>query len=440
MGGVISQIGLQRLDWFGFGVSSANRTGAFIACLIIAIWILFSFRLKWLSALAWIASIGLFYFLVQTASRGAIISLVCAGIFFLYFSGLKFEKNTVLSVLLWCICAIFFFSQSRLPNRMGEMLAFQSSSANCRMDIYISGLKMLTDAPYGLEDSESPIGLYMKWYQSVHDPETYLSMINSHLEFLCANSLVPRFVYICLWTLAFILLFPYPRDIVPAACSSVWICFALCAMFSNVANYWVLWIVPLSLLLIGAYYNRERLKKSFFYFSVLLVSLTAFVALHIISYLLPKDVPLRFYRDGDVLVGEGKPHILLFGPSEKILGAHYGKEIANIPKNKRSSTLVSSNLPRSYVDKLIISSPLSEGPANYNAKEIIFLNVPPPAGISKYSGSRIISIVGTFSDWRTRRAWENIVNKNGSKIELRILEGVADYVPNWTELISDEAN
>lgn len=440
MGGVISQIGLQRLDWFGFGVSSANRTGAFIACLIIAIWILFSFRLKWLSALAWIASIGLFYFLVQTASRGAIISLVCAGIFFLYFSGLKFEKNTVLSVLLWCICAIFFFSQSRLPNRMGEMLAFQSSSANCRMDIYISGLKMLTDAPYGLEDSESPIGLYMKWYQSVHDPETYLSMINSHLEFLCANSLVPRFVYICLWTLAFILLFPYPRDIVPAACSSVWICFALCAMFSNVANYWALWIVPLSLLLIGAYYNRERLKKSFFYFSVLLVSLTAFVALHIISYLLPKDAPLRFYRDGDVLVGEGKPHILLFGPSEKILGAHYGKEIANIQKNKRSSTLVSSNLPRSYVDKLIISSPLSEGPANYNAKEIIFLNVPPPAGISKYSGSRIISIVGTFSDWRTRRAWENIVNKNGSKIELRILEGVADYVPNWTELISDEAN
>lgn len=440
MGGVISQIGLQRLDWFGFGVSSANRTGAFIACLIIAIWILFSFRLKWLSALAWIASIALFYFLVQTASRGAIISLVCAGIFFLYFSGLKFEKNTVLSVLLWCICAIFFFSQSRLPNRMGEMLAFQSSSANCRMDIYISGLKMLTDAPYGLEDSESPIGIYMKWYQSVHDPETYLSMINSHLEFLCANSLVPRFVYICLWTLAFILLFPYPRDIVPAACSSVWICFALCAMFSNVANYWVLWIVPLSLLLIGAYYNRERLKKSFFYFSVLLVSLTAFVALHIISYLLPKDAPLRFYRDGDVLVGEGKPHILLFGPSEKILGAHYGKEIANIQKNKRNSTLVSSNLPRSYVDKLIISSPLSEGPANYNAKEIIFLNVPPPAGISKYSGSRIISIVGTFSDWRTRRAWENIVNKNGSKIELRILEGVADYVPNWTELISDEAN
>lgn len=440
MGGVISQIGLQRLDWFGFGVSSANRTGAFIACLIVAIWILFSFRLKWLSALAWIASIGLFYFLVQTASRGAIISLVCAGIFFLYFSGLKFEKNTVLSVLLWCICAIFFFSQSRLPNRMGEMLAFQSSSANCRMDIYISGLKMLTEAPYGLEDSESPIGIYMKWYQSVHDPETYLSMINSHLEFLCANSLLPRFVYICLWTLAFILLFPYPRDIVPAACSSVWICFALCAMFSNVANYWVLWIVPLSLLLIGAYYNRERLKKSFFYFSVLLVSLTAFVALHIISYLLPKDAPLRFYRDGDVLVGEGKPHILLFGPSEKILGAHYGKEIANIPKNKRSSTLVSINLPRSYVDKLIISSPLSEGPANYNAKEIIFLNVPPPAGISKYSGSRIISIVGTFSDWRTRRAWENIVNKNGSKIELRILEGVADYVPNWTELISDEAN
>lgn len=111
MGGVISQIGLQRLDWFGFGVSSANRTGAFIACLIVAIWILFSFRLKWLSALAWIASIVLFYFLVQTASRGAIISLVCAGIFFLYFSGLKFEKYGTLCFALVYLCDIFLLSK-----------------------------------------------------------------------------------------------------------------------------------------------------------------------------------------------------------------------------------------------------------------------------------------------------------------------------------------
>lgn len=438
MGGAIFQTG-QRLDWFGFGVSSANRTGAFIACLIVAIWILYSFRLKWPSALAWISTIALFYFLVQTASRGAIISLVCAGIFFLYFAGLKFEKNTAISISLWCACAMFIYSQSALPSRMEDMLTLHSSSANCRMDIYVSGLKMLTDAPHGLGTSESPIGIYMKWYQAVDDPQTYLSMINSHLEFLCANSLILRFAYICFWAFAFILLFPYPRSAAPAACFSVWICFSLCATFSNVANYWVLWIVPLTLLLIGGFYNRGRFKKLFFYFSVLLTSLIAFAALHIISYLLPRDVPLRFYRNGDVLVGKGRPRVLLFKPAEKILGTHYGKEIADIQKGERSATLASNNLPRGHVDKLIISSPVQESATNFNARKIIFLNAPPPDGISKYSSMKIISIVGTFSDWRTRRAWENIANKNGSKIELRILDGVADYIPNWTRLI-DEAD
>lgn len=47
----------------------------------------------------------------------------------------------------------------------------------------MSRLKILTDAPSGIQ---SPI-------------ETYLSMINSHLEFLCANGLLLRLGYIMLW-------------------------------------------------------------------------------------------------------------------------------------------------------------------------------------------------------------------------------------------------
>ena len=34
----IAQIGAERLDWFGFGIGSANRTAAFIACAIVASW------------------------------------------------------------------------------------------------------------------------------------------------------------------------------------------------------------------------------------------------------------------------------------------------------------------------------------------------------------------------------------------------------------------
>ena len=174
---LLAQVIPERLDWFNFGISSANRTGAFIACLIAFTWCLYAFRIKWLSILTWIANLVLFYFLVQTASRGALVSLTAASIFFLFFSGFKRSCRTVFFVLFWFACALLILLQSRLSHRMEKMVTLQSSSANCRLDIYLSGLKMLTDAPSGVQ---SPIETYMQWYQDPDDSERYLSMIISH--------------------------------------------------------------------------------------------------------------------------------------------------------------------------------------------------------------------------------------------------------------------
>jgi predicted membrane protein len=70
---IFAQVGVERLDWFGFGVASANRTAAFIACLIVASWIFAAIFKKtgfWISI---ILSLVLYYFLVQTQSRGAFV-------------------------------------------------------------------------------------------------------------------------------------------------------------------------------------------------------------------------------------------------------------------------------------------------------------------------------------------------------------------------------
>lgn len=434
---LLAQLVVERLDWFDFGISSANRTGAFIACLIAFTWCFYAFRIKCLSILTWIVSLILFYFLVQTASRGALVSLIVAGLFFLSSSKLTYSRRTLIPVLFWVLCALFIFSHSRLSHRMEEMISLQSSSANCRMDIYISGLKMLTDAPFGVQ---SPIETYMQWYQDPNDSERYLSMINSHLEFLCANGLLLRLGYITLWVFILFLLFTSSHAILPSACTSVWICFALCAIFSNVANYWVLWIIPTLSFILGAVYNRTRLKSYRFYSLVILISLVAFIALHTISYLLPREAPLHFRNNGDVLVGEGIAKFCVFKPIERILGTHFGSEIISIQKNTDTPILVSKNLPQHSVDKLIICSALPENVSELYAKELVFLNTFPPNDMSKYKSLKITGVIGGFTDWRVRRAWESIANNKEYNINLNILNGVADYIPNWTEFITDETN
>ena len=418
---------MARLDWFNFGISSANRTGAFIACLIASTWCLYTFRIKWLSILTWIANLVLFYFLVQTASRGALVSLTAASIFFLFFSGFKRSRRTVFFVLFWFACALLILLQSRLSHRMEEMITLQSSSANCRLDIYLSGLKMLTDAPSGVQ---SPIETYMQWYQDPNDSERYLSMINSHLEFLCANGFLLRLGYFALWVFMLSLLLPTSHAILPSACFSVWICFALCATFSNVANYWVLWIIPTVSFIFGALYNGNRLKSYSFYSLVILALLFAFVVLHTISYLLPREAPLHFRNNGDVLVGEGVAKFCVFKPIERILGMHFGSEIISIQKNTDTPILVSKNLPQHSVDKLIICSALPENVSELYAKELVFLNTFPPNDMSKYKSLKITGVIGGFTDWRVRRAWESTANNKEYNINLNILNGVADYIPN----------
>lgn len=426
---------MARLDWFEFGISSTNRTGAFIACLILFTWCLCAFRIKLLSALAWIGSLVLFYFLVQTASRGAFISLIVAGIVFLISVKFKPYRRAVFPIFFWIIFALIIFAQSNLSRRMEEMLTLQSSSANCRMDIYLSGIKMLTDAPHGLE---SPIDTYMQWYQDPNDSERYLSMINSHLEFLCANGFPLRFGYIAFWVFILSLLFPTSRAIVPATCFSVWICFALCATFSNVANYWVLWIIPIVSFIVGAFYNRVRLKDFRFYSLVILTSLLAFSLLHAISYLIPREVPLYFHNNNDVLVGRGTPKLCLFKPVEKILGTHFGRELVTIQKNINKPILVSTVLPQYTMDKLIICSSLPKSTNEIYAKELLFLNSFPPNEMSRYKDFKINAVIGGLADWRIRRAWEKVANNKEYNINLNVLNGVADYIPNWTEFITYE--
>ena len=50
------------------------------------------------------------------------------------------------------------------------------------------------------------------------------------------------------------------------------------------------------------------------------------------------------------------------------------------------------------------------------------------------ASEKITAIVGRFTDWRIRQEWEILANSN-KNVSLIILEGVGDYIPDWTRFL-----
>lgn len=421
----------ERLDWFGYGISSANRTAAFIACLIIATFSLFQINNKIIKIFGYGLSLVLFYFLSKTESRGALVALLVASCSFIIFSRVKFNRITFCSVLLWIVFAYIISSQGNLNKRVENMVTLQSSSANCRADIYLSGLKMLTDAPNGVKVDKSPVEIYMKWYQNPDDSEIYLSMINSHLEVICKYGIEIRLLYILGWIAILGMLFPTIRNTFDSALFSIWICFGISATFSNVMNYWVLWIVPTIALIFGIYRQRHKLNNKNFYVGSVFISLLVLSILYITSAVLTQTSNLNIKKNGDVIVGNSAKIALLF-PVERSLGTHYGSELSNWSKKHNTGIFVSENPTYDNFSKIIVCGSSTIDISKFNTKSMLFLNTPIPIG--NYRNKKITAIVGRFTDWRIRQEWGILANSN-KNVSLIILEGVGDYIPDWTRFL-----
>lgn len=421
----------ERLDWFGYGISSANRTAAFIACLIITTFSLFQINNKIIKIFGYGLSLVLFYFLSKTESRGALVALLVASCSFIIFSRFKFNRITFCSVLLWIVFAYIISSQGNLNKRVENMVTLQSSSANCRAEIYLSGLKMLTDAPNGVKVDKSPVEIYMKWYQNPDDSEIYLSMINSHLEVMCKYGIEIRLLYILGWIAILGMLFPTIRNTFDSALFSIWICFGISATFSNVMNYWVLWIVPTIALIFGIYRQLHKLNNKNFYVGIVFISLLVLSILYITSAVLTQTSNLDIKKNGDVIVGNSAKIALLF-PVERTLGTHYGSELSNWSKKHNTSIFVSENPTYDNFSKIIVCGSSTIDISKFNTKSMLFLNTPIPIG--NYRNKKITAIVGRFTDWRIRQEWEILANSN-KNVSLIILEGVGDYIPDWTRFL-----
>lgn len=424
-----------RLDWFGFGIASANRTAAFIACAILAVWIFSACK----KTIAWwfsfILTSGLLFCLILTKSRGAFVALGISAIVLFFNSKIIFTKSRVIALTILFSAAFAFSVYQGFASRFTKMCLLESSSANCRKDIYLSGIKMFADAPEGLSERDKPIDIYMRYYQSQEDSDTFLSMINSHLEAMCGNGFATRFLYVTLWIFALGISFPREKNTISAVSFSVILCVGISACFSNILNYWVVWILPILLLLFAIFQNRKRLLSPIFYLTIFFASSAFILLVYLISFFLSREASFRFYTNSDVLIGEGKPvKILLYRPIERVLGMRFGGELAKWSALNNCAIFVSENFGYSKYCTAIICSPDGDF-SKLSSEKIIFLNTYPPANIDSLSGKNVVAVFGAQADWRMKKAWRNL-KESSLKFEIIELNGVADYIPNWSDYLN----
>lgn len=324
-GGILSSATLNRLDWFGLGAGSVSKTAAFIVLLMVVSWAICSIRNKFSFWIALLANCILGYFLIQTYSRGSLISIIIAFTTFLILAPIKFSRLKVTLVSIAVLAGVIYSNSINLTDRVGNMLRLKSSSANVRYDLYTAGLKMLTDAPDGFQAPDIPAKIYMRWYQRMYENEEYNTLVNSHLEFLNRHGIAIKLLYILFWCFVFGISFSYKKSILSTVAFSIWLAFFTNSIFSNIATFWLLWVIPLILLAISLWINRIRFSQAKFYIIVFILFIFSASGLFLLSCSLKRETALRFDKN-EIRVGKKKRYTYFHLFSER---RNIGKKIWN---------------------------------------------------------------------------------------------------------------
>ncbi|MGJ3244139.1 MAG: O-antigen ligase family protein [Opitutales bacterium] len=294
-----------RLDWFGAGPSSPNKTGAFLALLALAAcWP----ALRWPQRGFWLSLPGVgicLALLLQTESRGGLVAfgaglltLVGAvwaassslrpavsrrfskrcvpavprrfskrnlpgghrfGICFkAWFRSLKqrgtgsatgagkplkhwMTRGTAIGLLGFALVA--YGGQLGVGERLDGMVTGDDASSAVRLKLYGAGLAMIAAAPAGWGWGRSGEA-YGQWYQAIGDDRRYLSLVNSHLTWLAEGGWFFGLAYGLAWATAAALVLPLPFSPDRAVAFALWVCLGTAGIFSTVLTLWVLWVLP----------------------------------------------------------------------------------------------------------------------------------------------------------------------------------------------------
>lgn len=443
-GGILSSATLNRLDWFGLGAGSVSKTAAFIVLLMVASWAICSIRNKFSFWIVLLTNCILGYFLIQTYSRGSLISIIIAFATFLILAPIKFSRLKVTLVSIAVLAGVIYSNSINFTDRVGNMLRLKSSSANVRYDLYTAGLKMLTDAPDGFQAPDIPAKIYMRWYQRMYENEEYNTLVNSHLEFLNRHGIIYKFSYILFWSFIFSITFSYKKSILSSVAFSIWIAFFLNSIFSNIATFWIMWILPILYLLLVIFVNRGKFLDKRFYYTILSIFIISILTLFTTSLALNRDVNLRFQKD-NVKLGTSLPsEVFIYLQNDSVLGRKYGLELIDWIKGKNLTVTIGTQPNNSILYRTMVVA------GKFNTKDIlksnseryVFLNptFENEKDLSHFFKQRKATvIIGEVTDFRNIQLWKEFFFKyKNTNTRLFLLNSVGTYIPDWTSYIEDE--
>lgn len=443
-GGILSSATLNRLDWFGLGAGSVSKTAAFIVLLMVASWAICSIRNKFSFWIVLLTNCILGYFLIQTYSRGSLISIIIAFATFLILAPIKFSRLKVTLVSIAVLAGVIYSNSINFTDRVGNMLRLKSSSANVRYDLYTAGLKMLTDAPDGFQAPDIPAKIYMRWYQRMYENEEYNTLVNSHLEFLNRHGIIYKFSYILFWSFIFSITFSYKKSILSSVAFSIWIAFFLNSIFSNIATFWIMWILPILYLLLVIFVNRGKFLDKRFYYTILSIFIISILTLFTTSLALNRDVNLRFQKD-NVKLGTFLPsEVFIYLQNDSVLGRKHGLELIDWIKGKNLTVTIGTQPNNSILYRTMVVA------GKFNTKDIlksnseryVFLNptFENEKDLSHFFKQRKATvIIGEVTDFRNIQLWKEFFFKyKNTNTRLFLLNSVGTYIPDWTSYIEDE--
>lgn len=419
------------MDW-GFG--NPNRTAAFIAIVILALWILpwIKKQLFWFSFPA-TAFLGIA--LVHTLSRGGMVAFAVGLLPLLYWS----PKPWARSKILLCVATVWIILVGAIVLKADERFlngASSDRSITNRLDIWKMTPAMMVDAPFGWGIGNAA-NAYQQWYQPLDRNEGYLNLVNSHLTWLVEFGWPARIAYVLAWTLTFFVCWPRKETRWYSVSLAVWLAFFVSAIFTHVAS--IIWIWTIPGVLLGSVILHRILSRRFLSLQQVAAAIAITALVSACIFILGKASPILYSNNRMVSIGSD-PSMLYVLYDSKTMGTLYGKAIRKAFFKLRVPICISlsSTLPSSLTGKIVVlgaTLPTKKERALLeenvkNCAKLILLNPdypPGDLGLNPADLSKVIAYFGDFSQSAYLDSWKAST--------VRQLSGAGDFVPDWPTIV-----
>lgn len=440
--------GVKRLDW-GFG--NPNITAGLIATLLMAVWgLAFIHRWGFWPALVGFTALGVC--LIQTASRGGMVAAILGGVVLVACLRRPWPRGRWIPIVVALVLLGSYAVWHGVATRYGKGIVEEDASVSNRWLIYRMAPAMMVDAPGGWGHKRAAEA-YHHFYQPVGRHERYGSLISSHLTWMAEWNWWWRIGYVVGWMSIFALCSPSTKRRWYGVVLAIWVAFGAAAMFTTMANRWVLWGGP-GVLLLGVLgtriaSNEWPLRRRWVWVGTGTFALLAGIVLWG-AIIFPSRPSVRLHSGWVRLGGEDAPSVWIAEPDTTVLGQTYGQRLRQQLRYKESPTILlewhKGKLNPSPSDMVVFSGKgvvglsMERFSAAAEAEQWIMLNpdMPSQAVAEALESSPTIRVLwGEFHPGHARYAWESLDGKF-DHISLERMTAAGEYLPDWIAELGHE--